>query len=222
MWEYLLDLVFPRFCLFCNQYGADVCEICSQKKFQRYTRQQCHICRQLTRDRELVHKSCAANSSLDGVLVAVHYSAEAKRYLEQFKYNYYRSFAQEIVQMMTFTLANSQLEYSKITAVPLHRKREWERGFNQAEVLAKLIDKRKYTSLLIRKHHTSQQAKLLRYERLENVKDVFVIKQNISIPKSVLLVDDVMTTGATLEECAKVLKKAGVSRVYACVWARGD
>lgn len=123
--------------------------------------------------------------------------------------------------------------------VPLHKTRELKRGFNQAEVLARKL--RQYLSdygleipvdngLLIRTKHTYAQKELNRTRRIENISGAFRLnthyrqtsgKGRFQLPQTVLLVDDIYTSGATLSECAKVLKAAGVSRVFFLTFSIG-
>lgn len=115
-----------------------------------------------------------------------------------------------------------------IIPVPLHARRERERGFNQAEVLAKLFSKK--FGLAINKNlrrviYTAQQVKLSGEERRKNLKNAFVwggeaCQPGLRAPEKVLLVDDVFTTGATMRECAKVLKSNGTKVVWGLVLAR--
>jgi len=104
-----------------------------------------------------------------------------------------------------------------ITFVPLHPLKKKERGFNQSELLAKELSKHlkiKVKSLLICIKEKSQQATLKSIKRGLNVYNCFKAKkENISHLKHVLLIDDVMTTSSTLNECAKELKKAGVKKI---------
>ena len=109
-----------------------------------------------------------------------------------------------------------------VVPVPLHKKRFVERGFNQAKLIAKIVAReidKPCQDLVIRSRHTLQQAKLKREDRLKNVKNAFVIENNID--GNVLLIDDVFTTGSTLQECAKVLKKGGAKAVIGFTIARG-
>ena len=108
----------------------------------------------------------------------------------------------------------------KIVPIPLHRKRYIERGFNQSEKIAKYLGE-KYggeidEELLIRNKNTSQQAKLNRKERFENLSEAFGVRLGVEVPKKVVLVDDVLTTGVTFGEAVRVLKKSGVEEVV-CV-----
>lgn len=106
--------------------------------------------------------------------------------------------------------------------VPLHQSRLRKRGYNQAFEIAKelsLLSNRKLDISLIRVKNTQMQAQLKFKERIKNVKNAFEVKQSFA-GKRIILVDDVMTTGNTLKECAKTLKKAGVEEVRVLVFAR--
>jgi ComF family protein len=114
-----------------------------------------------------------------------------------------------------------------IIPVPLHPSRRHTRGFNQAELIARAAAKQfaraleVSTSLLVRHRETISQVGLSRDERIENMRDAFRVIDRRSIKgRAVILVDDVMTTGTTLSECARVLKSAGAERVWAATAAR--
>ena len=107
--------------------------------------------------------------------------------------------------------------------VPLHWIRKFSRGFNQSEILAHAVGQRGWEvrNLLRRVRWTGSQVGRHRRERLIGVKDAFAIRSEKEIPSHVILVDDLSTTGATLNECAKVLKNAGVKNVEGLVLALG-
>ena len=112
-----------------------------------------------------------------------------------------------------------------ITAVPMHPKRLRERHYNHAGLLAKLIAKKigvSFTSnLLIKVRHTQSQSGLNAQERQENIKDSFVMNPQIKLRnQQVILVDDVITTGATMNECARVLASNGNNQTIALTFAR--
>ena len=110
-----------------------------------------------------------------------------------------------------------------LVPVPLHKKREWERGFNQAEETAKILSfclgLGADFAVLKKIKKTSRQAELNRLERLKNPVGAFTAKRKID-GQNIILVDDVFTTGATLNECAKILKQAGAGLVWAITLAR--
>lgn len=113
-----------------------------------------------------------------------------------------------------------------VVPVPLHRWRLWNRGFNQSELLAKVVAERLNRPLiraLVRQKPTKPQFGLNKADRQKNMQGVFDIStryQPLVAGKTVLLVDDIVTTGATLNECAKILKQNGVREVWGLVLAK--
>jgi ComF family protein len=114
-----------------------------------------------------------------------------------------------------------------IVPVPLHKSKRGERGFNQAELIARAAVKRLpqaveiATGVLVRQRATISQVGLSRDERIANMRDAFRVRDKGSVQgRMVIVVDDVMTTGTTLSECARVLKQAGAEQVWAATVAR--
>jgi ComF family protein len=116
-------------------------------------------------------------------------------------------------------------QFDIIIPVPLHPARERERGFNQASLLAELLSARTSIPskpLLERIRYTTTQTALDRSERMENLHNAFRLRKNMNMRDlRVLLIDDVLTTGSTLNECARILKGAGAISVHAVTAARG-
>src|SRR5262249_21837498 len=115
--------------------------------------------------------------------------------------------------------------FDLVVPVPLHPARKRERGFNQAELLARELSRSRGLSLgkaLDRIRYTTTQTQFDRNERMENLKDAFRLRHGCNVQGlRMLLVDDVLTTGSTLSECASVLKRAGAHAVHAVTVARG-
>src|ERR1700757_2344362 len=111
-----------------------------------------------------------------------------------------------------------------LVPVPLHPARQRERGFNQASLLAELLSAQTslpYKSMLERIRYTTTQTALDRSERMENLHNAFRLRKNADVRSlRVLLIDDVLTTGSTLSECARGLKRAGALSVHAATAAR--
>jgi len=122
-------------------------------------------------------------------------------------------------------LAILNFKENLIMPVPLSKRRLRWRGFNQAELLARRVAEKYGLELdkdnLIRTKHKKAQAKLNEIERLKNIKDCFVWQGGNLNKRNIILIDDVVTTGATLNECAKVLKAAGAGEVWGLVVAKG-
>jgi ComF family protein len=111
------------------------------------------------------------------------------------------------------------------TEVPMHKHKQNQRGFNQATLIAQWLQKNynlPHHTLLTKNKQTTPQMQLTRYDRVFNLQNAFEIntKQNIE-NKNILIVDDVITTGTTLEECARVLKKHGAHKVWGLALASG-
>jgi ComF family protein len=171
-----------------------------------------------------VHRDCLEQTFLDGVVVCYHYNDFVEEVIKTIKYKFAFAVIEDVARLMQTHLQSYQLQVDAVCAVPLSgRKRAW-RGFNQAELLAKRLAAQfsaQYVDLLKRNKHTKTQVGLSRVDRLENLHNIFSSKSTNLTYKRVLIVDDVMTTGSTLEQCAKVLKANGVEQVYGLVFARG-
>jgi ComF family protein len=116
------------------------------------------------------------------------------------------------------------ISFDLIVPVPLHPARQRERGFNQASLLAKSLSAETSMAsrpVLQRVRYTTTQTALDRSERMENLHNAFRLRKNADVRGlRVLLIDDVLTTGSTLSECARVLKRAGAISVHAATAAR--
>lgn len=180
--------------------------------------------------------NCKAASRLESVVAFFDYkeSGAVSSLIKNFKYNFatdihnlweniFENFLSEIRSKSDWPIADIT-----IIPVPLHSSRYRERGFNQADLLARAFFEslKKYqgeidfdNTGLRRTRATKQQARLNRQERLENLKDAFLCEFKTP-PKNVILVDDVFTSGATMRECARALEAAGVEKVFGLVMAR--
>ncbi len=223
--------IFPLFCIGCQKEGAGLCTECALgigSEAQYF----CPICLN-----ELgFWGACPSHQrpqGLDGVFVlAPHSNKIARRALHALKYGYIESIGIVLGRLLADALmAQKEFYYQNhvvLVPVPMHNKRMVKRDFNQAKRIAQGIEERAGTAylddgLLVRTRHTKEQAKLARVQRLVNVKNAFEIKKswNGEVPEFVVLVDDVSTTGATLRECASVLKQIGVKKVFSVAVAHG-
>jgi ComF family protein len=151
------------------------------------------------------------------------YEGRMKEIIHALKYERRRSVAPPLGELMRATGARLLKDADVVVPVPLHPRREYQRGFNQAEDLARQLGL-PVVRLLKRIVFTQSQIELPKEERHRNVKDAFALTQvpgsRFRVPGVVVLVDDVATTGATLDACACVLKSAGVKEVRALTAAR--
>jgi ComF family protein len=145
-----------------------------------------------------------------------------KEVIHALKYERRRSIAPPLGELMRITGARLLSDADVVVPVPLHPRREFQRGFNQAEDLARHLGV-PVVPLLKRVVFTTSQIELPKEQRRENVKNAFALSvpgSRFPVPGVVVLVDDVATTGATLEACARVLKQGGVKEVRALTAAR--
>lgn len=230
----VLDLIFPKKCIGCGKMGGYVCGECSVGLWEE--EQICPGCHRNSRY-GVRHVYCKDLYGLDGLTCLWAYEGIAKKIIKKAKYKYYFDVLEFLILNFNPVALREQFEINVpmtkfieflntkpvVVPVPLHLVRERERGFNQAEVIGNLVarywmlDTR---SLLIRTKDIGHQVGRTRQERLKSVAGVFSLKSNIYHLKSVLLVDDVWTTGATLSECCKILKQNGAKTVWGLVLAR--
>lgn len=151
----------------------------------------------------------------------------AQALIDGLKYEGVREAVPLLGAMLAQALATQSFDPKEVQVVPvpLHPRRLRERGFNQAMLLAQDLAQRlniPYENALKRRRETAQQAKLSRDERHRNVKDAFTVSLSAKIQKrNIMLVDDVITTGATMASAAGVLKSAGAKEVWAATAAQG-
>jgi ComF family protein len=165
-------------------------------------------------------------SSLDSIVSACNYhdSILLQRAIYTLKYRRVPGLAARLADYIILAGKNEATFDMVLVPVPLHWQRRFDRGFNQAALLAyhtsNVLDLQ-YSSLLRRVRDTGHQAWRSRKERLSSMCDAFVVKKGVTVPHHVILIDDIATTAATLDACAKALKNAGAVRVGAWVVARG-
>ena len=163
----------------------------------------------------------------DSAIAAYRSRGVVRKLVHAFKYGRQRHLRHPLAEWLGETMRDPRLRdrrFDMIVPVPLHPARERERGFNQATLLAELLARQVAVPLrpaLERIRYTRTQTAYDRAERMENLHDAFRLRKNMNVRQlHVLLIDDVLTTGSTLSECARVLKEAGAISVYAATPAR--
>lgn len=224
----LRDILFPSSCLGCGREGSFLCDACL-RAIPLNESQACPVCKKPSPYGKTHAGKCASQTPLSGLIVAARYTGNPllDKAIAQFKYRYSRELAEQLGRLLRTAVERNggTGEGWIIVPIPLHPSRKRWRGFNQAEALADEVGKAlgaPVAHLLERRKKTRQQAKLSRAERLENVKEAFVLSDTPgTIPERILLIDDVSSTLATLEEAAKVLRDAGCAEITGAVLARG-
>ncbi|MBU0634951.1 MAG: ComF family protein [Candidatus Omnitrophica bacterium] len=233
---YLLDLVFPQKCICCKvkirgKIILDaVCQDCFGKI--KMTRPPfCTHCGMKLDFEPSGKKGCPFcrnnNYCFDRAFSVTRYEGMVKTIIHALKYGKKIRLAEQVSALMSAFCHDflNLKEVDLIVPVPLHKRRFKERGFNQSQLLAESLARRLCLTtckqVLLRRKNTRSQTRLDRRQRLDNVNNAFTCKNAQLISgKSILLVDDIFTTGSTLDACAHVLKKAGAKNVYALTLAR--
>lgn len=196
----VLDILFPKYCAGCGREGTYICKKCEMFMVD-------------------VPEAIGVTSFWE-------YSGIVKELIHRIKFNGEFDIIKELISKKEFQVQNDTI----ITFVPMHIKKKKKRGFNQAEIIAKEIGQKtgcKVVKMLEKIKQTKDQAKLNKEERLNNIKGVFVgahpLKKLRSLTigrASILLVDDVYTSGATMQECIKVLRGVGFKNIWGFTLAR--
>lgn len=225
----VLDLIFPKTCLGCGRGGQYICSTCLGKV--QLLKPVCPYCEKPSID-GFTHSKCKKKYGLDGLISIFRYEGVIKKSLISLKYKYATEIVQELCGYYVPEL-NKQSVLSLFSGVyclvpvPIYWHRQNVRGFNQSEEMGRLfagkMDWSFDSNLLIRRKSTKPQASLSVSERKKNLRGVFAVSPQYSIfniPHSILLFDDVFTTGSTLHEACKVLKRVGVVKVWGMTIAR--
>lgn len=156
---------------------------------------------------------------LDATLATAWHEGIAQSAVQALKYANQRHLARALAQRMADVLIHTKLAIDTLVPVPLHTSRLKNRGYNQAKelaiALAELAGYPLTSDAIVRHRDTRQQVGLNQRERLANMQDAFTAQAHHVQGKSLLLIDDVCTTGATLVGCANAAREAGATRVYA-------
>jgi competence protein ComFC len=229
---FLLDILFPKRCVGCGRIGNYFCFKCSSivRTIER-NEMICPICEKLAID-GFTHPKCRGRYTLDGLVSFFRYDNVVKKAIKLVKYRLVSDLVSEIVNFIpktsyNFIKQNIITNNSVIVPIPLHPKRFSERGFNQAELFAHQLSIRLNmpmdSKFLQRIKYTKPQVTMRRrVDRLKNMDNVFCIDRFTTYDQrlTVILVDDVFTTGATMRSAANMLKRTGVSKVWSITIAR--
>lgn len=203
----MLNLLFDteKVCLFCLDNREDLKD---------------YICNDCRENVEANHKLLRTHlQHLDSCYYGAYYNRFIKKMLHHFKFNDKAYLYRPLGELLVETILRNSLdkEIDIVFYVPLHRRKKAKRGYNQSELLANYISNKLELPLshkLIKNKSTKEQHRLSKIERQSNLKDSFKLKNREEVEgKTILLIDDLITTGATLEECAKILKEAGANKV---------
>ncbi len=219
----LLGLLFPSRCVGCGLRGVDLCERCIVT-IRPPDPSSCPRCAGPSRFGALCPTCRRYDGPLAGVRAAASYDGVTRKAIHNLKYRHRQSVAAPLAALVGLELRRRPLQVDMLTPVPLHPHRLAERGYNQSELLARELSSLIGTpvvDLLERSRETATQAGLRATQRRSNVRGAFRCREPAElVGVRVGVVDDVCTTSATLEDCARALKEAGCSTVWGIVVAR--
>jgi ComF family protein len=233
LFQAAVSLLYPATCTVCGKQvrgGEYLCDGCEAKVI-RIVPPFCETCSEPFEGSINTAFSCAncAHRTIyfDAAVAAYRGRGIVRDVIHEFKYNRQIHLRHLVAHWLRAALDDERLRsrrFDVVVPVPLHPARQRERGFNQASLLAELLSA--HTSipcgpLLKRIRYTTTQTALDRSERMENLHNAFRLRKNVDVRGlCVLLIDDVLTTGSTLSECARILKRAGARSVHAATAAR--
>jgi competence protein ComFC len=224
---FVLDTLFPISCLSCGMEGTFICVDCKML-LKTLEHQRCIVCQKPT-PFGLTHTGCQTPHGADGLISFYDYHDDKMaKIIIAGKYSFipaaYEVLAAMIAQKIKQQFPNLLTSNFFLTPIPLNNSRKRWRGFNQAEVLCQELSKQLILpciSVLVRGKSTKTQKDLKKEQRQKNMQDAFILAKNAAIRgKNIILVDDVTTTGATLQEAAKILKRNGAKKVICLTIAR--
>ncbi len=223
--DWILQLLFPRRCPFCDEPipggAAYVCVRC-EKKIRVIREPYCYKCGKPVESGEKEYcRDCRKYGHVfERGRALLLYSGEVKASIYRFKYAGRKEYAKAYAALVMQELSDyfREVDANAIVPVPLHKKRYQKRGYNQAELLAREIGR--YTSLPVlpqlvtRTRDTLPQKQLDRGGRQNNLKKAFKINGNDVKLNTIILIDDIYTTGSTMDAIAQVLRDAGVKQIF--------
>lgn len=228
--QFLVQLLFPRRCPVCDEivvpFHAKICAGC-KKQLKLLTPPWCMKCGKKLQEEGEFCRDCRriSHNFVRGRALYEYESVAPSIY--RLKYDKRQEYADFFGEEIAYFLVDfiRQVNPDALIPVPLHRKRRMKRGYNQAELLANALGRQMnipvYDKLLLRVKNTAPLKKQNPRERQNNLKKAFIIGQNDVKLDTIILIDDIYTTGSTVDEATTVLMQHGVKRVYVITLACG-
>jgi ComF family protein len=224
MGQSFLDLLYPPRCVGCGNHESWFCAACLTS-VELLRPPVCRKCGLPGYARSLCPSCNGAPLQIDAIRSVARFAGPLREAIHQFKYHSLRPLAYPLGELLIDYWRNSPLPADFLIAVPLHSGRERERGYNQAQLLAEVLGRAVglpvlASGALSRLRDTRPQVDLNSAERKANVEGAFHCESRQVAGQRIVLIDDVCTTGATLEACSIALRQAGAASVWGLTLAR--
>lgn len=240
--DFFLDTLFPKSCLGCGREDVWLCDSCLSRLECRLQYECCPFCDKTlgsgaSQTGGMLCSLCRRTYKLDGLLWVFNFKHNViQKIIKAMKYYGIRELARPLSKKLyelyleipysmrpqDITDDNSRV---RLVPIPLHRRRQFSRGYNQAQDIAEGLSQRSSWAIegdvLLRRKATSSQTVLVREERLQNVQDAFRVRRLPAKELVYILIDDVVTSGATLSAAARCLKEHGAKTVWGMALAKG-
>lgn len=216
-YQKIITYIFPRYCIHCKALWEYLCVNC--KRLLHTHREICPVSHRFSPD-FLVHLDYRNEVSYEGIVIWFEYDALLKKLIFALKYHHRYALSSFLIDRLTLVIQSNHTLYSQfytkktiIAPIPSHwYRKHFTKGYNQSELLARWVAQKlslSYQPLLVKTAHTRAQALLSRQQRMRNIAGVFAIRKDVTLcwNELVVLVDDVTTTGATIQSAAQELKK---------------
>ena len=223
-WKFL-DVLFPPCCAGCGEWGERYCKNCFENTVIINTNI-CSVCGEplISKTNSQCQRCLSTEIFFEAVRSWALFEDPLKIAIHKLKYQRNMGLGEVLAKPLERLLSNSEWRIDLITAVPLATDKMKERGFNQSELLARPLSWDSKIPFIekavIRSRNTRSQVGLSREEREQNMADAFFSSPGIVKGKAILIIDDVITTGSTINACSKAMVKSGVKSVYAMTLAR--
>jgi ComF family protein len=220
----IVDFFFPSRCLGCGRWGDLICKDCFLD-LPRIMPPLCSKCGKPESSGGLCPGCWSSQSVIDGIRSVFRFEGTIRKAIHHLKYYQLKTISKDLALVLYDYIKLNKLNYEIIVPVPLHRKRLRQRGYNQSSLIAnelgKLCNTLVKTESLFRVKDGIPQTRTSRVQqRRKNVANAFVCSDQYIDNKNVMLIDDVCTSGATLEACATALKAAGAASIWGLTVAR--
>jgi len=217
VWKFL-DALFPPFCCNCGEMGYELCPSCIKKITLIVHKNICPVCGDLSNKAKICKKCTQCRPHFDQLCSWGEYSGVLRKVIQKYKFDHGLGLTRFLSGVSAEFIKSWGIRVDHIIPVPLSNSRLRDRGYNQSALLASSISRALHIEIkqraLTRVKETRSQVGLNSKERQDNVFSAFNADSTENRYKSVLVIDDIATTGSTLNECAKALKNSGANLVY--------